>query len=197
MDADRLALLTAACASTAEERAARRAGFRTALVGLGVSRGVPAGRLVSFGVAGGLDGLAVGTVIDATRIVDEDGAVVWAGPGLGVEGSRPGTIVAARRIVDDPIERRQLHERTGADAVDLESGVLAATGRLDGCVRAISDSPRAPLGPIGLVLTPAGRVRAAGLFALARQPMAAARALVNIRRALRALSSARAEGESA
>ena len=83
MDADRVA----ACATAAEARAARKAGFRTtAVVGIGASRGVPAGRIVSFGVAGGLDGLEVGTLIDATRIVAEDGTVLLEGKGLGLSG---------------------------------------------------------------------------------------------------------------
>ena len=61
--------LTFACAMTVEERIARRLG-RTALVGLGASRGVPEGRLVSFGIAGALAAdLPIGTVIDATRVV--------------------------------------------------------------------------------------------------------------------------------
>jgi hypothetical protein len=186
----------AACATTAEERAARRAGFRTARVGLAVRRGVPAGRLVSFGVAGGLDGLEVGTVVDATRIVDEQGAVLWEGAGLGVTGARPGTILAATRIVDEPEERRRLHERTGADAVDMESGVLAVTGRLEGVVRASSDTPERTLGPLAEAVTPAGRPRPAKLaVALARRPAATARALGDIRIALRALASAvRPEG---
>ena len=184
MDLDRL---TFACATGPEERAARRAGHRTARIGVCVRRGAPAGELVSFGVAGAMNGSPVGTVIDATRVVDEQGATLWEGPGLGV--GRPGTILAMSRLVDDPAELRRLHERTGADAVDMESGVLAATGRLRGCVRAISDTPREPLGPLGQVVTPDGRFRPAGLVALARHPAAAARALGNIRRALRALSS--------
>ena len=52
MDADGL---TFACAMTVEERIARRLG-RTAVVGLGASKGVPEGRLVSFGIAGALSG---------------------------------------------------------------------------------------------------------------------------------------------
>jgi len=64
VDADRL---TFACATAPEERAARRAGYRTARVGVCVRRGVPAGELVSFGVAGGLNGIEVGAVLDATR----------------------------------------------------------------------------------------------------------------------------------
>jgi hypothetical protein len=162
------------------------------VVGLGVSRGVPAGRLVSFGVAGGLDGLEVGTVIDATRIVDEQGAVLWEGPGLGISGARPGTVVAARRIVDDPSERLRLRERTGGDAVDLESGLLAATGRLDGCVRAVSDTPRRTLVALADAVSPSGRPRLSGLAkAMLREPKATIRALGDVRRALKALAGAR------
>jgi adenosylhomocysteine nucleosidase len=192
LDADRVA----ACATTAEERAARRAGYRTARVGLCARRGVPAGRLISFGVAGGLDGLAVGTVIDATRVVDEQGNVLWEGEGLGVPGARPGTILAAGDVVDDPDERRRLHELTGADAVDMESGVLAATGRLEGCLRAISDTSERPLGGLAEAVTPGGRPRLRGLAkALALAPKDTARALGDIRTALRALASAsRPEG---
>jgi hypothetical protein len=182
--------LTFACATRPEQRAARRAGYRSARVGVCVRRGAPPGELVSFGVAGGLNGSPIGTVIDATRIVDEHGETLWSGPGLGI--GRPGTILATTRLVDDPGELARLHDVTGADAVDMESGVLAATGRLRGCIRAISDSPSAPLGPVTLLVTPDGRFRPAGLFALARRPAAAARALGNIRTALRALSSASA-----
>ena len=194
MDADRVtsgrppAAPIAACASSAEARAARRAGFRTVLVGIGATRGVPEGRLVSFGVAGGLDGLDVGSVIDATRIVAEDGTVLWEGPGLGIAGARQGTILALDRIADTPEERRRLHERTGADAVDMESGVLAATGRLDGCVRAVSDTPERSLGPLAHAVTPSGRPRPAGLAgAFVREPRATVRALMDVRRALHAL----------
>ena len=188
MDADRVA----ACATTAEERAAKRAGFRTARVGVCARRGVPAGDLVSFGVAGGLNGLEIGTVLDATRIVDEEGRVLWEGEGLGVAGARPGTILASDRIVEDPAERRRLHELTGADAVDMESGVLAATGRLRGCVRAVSDTPERPLGPLADAITPDGRPRPIGfLKALVLEPAATLRALGDIRRALAALAKVR------
>ena len=187
MDADGL---IAACATGTEERAARRAGYRTARVGIRASRGVPAGELVSFGVAGGLNGAPIGTVIDATRVVDESGTVLWEGTGLGL--GRPGTILAIDRLVDDPAELRRLHEETGANAVDMESGVLAATGRLRGCVRAISDTPEEPLGPLGQAVTPDGRPRYLGfLKALVSHPAGTTRALRNIRRALKALEGAR------
>jgi adenosylhomocysteine nucleosidase len=188
LDADRVA----ACATAAEARAARKAGFRTtAVVGIGASRGVPAGRIVSFGVAGGLDGLEIGTLIDATRIVAEDGTVLWEGQGLGLSGARRGTILAIDRIADDPAERARLRAATGADAVDMESGILAATGRLDGCVRAISDTPSRTLGPLAQAVSPSGRPRPLGLAkALLREPSATARALGDVRRALRRLGDA-------
>jgi hypothetical protein len=192
LDSDRL---IAACATSSEERAARKAGWQTARVGVCVRRGVPAGELVSFGVAGGLNGLDVGTVLDATRVVDKSGNTLWEGPGLGI--GTPATIVASSTLLDDPAELRRLREQTGADAVDMESGILAATGRLRGVVRAISDTPAEPLGPVGRMVTADGSFRPAGLLALARQPAAAARALANIRSALRALASASAEGGSA
>ena len=44
--------LVLACATTAEARAARRAGLRTALVGLRGVNGVPDGDVVSYGLAG-------------------------------------------------------------------------------------------------------------------------------------------------
>jgi adenosylhomocysteine nucleosidase len=186
MDADGL---TFACATSPEERAARRAGFHTARIGVCARRGVPAGDLVSFGVAGGLNGIEIGALLDATRVVDEQGGVLWEGSGLGVPGARPGTILATSRLIEDPAERRRLHELTGADAVDMESGVLAATGRLRGCVRAVSDTPERPLGPLAAAVTPEGRPRPLGfLKALAREPRATLRALSDIRTALKALA---------
>ena len=80
-------------------------------------------------------------MIDATRVVDEHGAVLWEGDGLGVSGARRGR---SSRWTGSSTTRRaaRLRAATGADAVDMESGVLAATGRLRGCIRAISDTPR-------------------------------------------------------
>ena len=185
MDADGL---TFACAMTVEERIARRLG-RTAVVGLGASKGVPEGRLVSFGIAGALSGeLAVGTVIDATRIVDESGAVLWEGGPLGASPARTGTILGASRIVDDPAERARLHAATGADAVDMESGALARSGRLVGCLRAISDTPTRRLGGVAQGATPDGEVDVVGfLRGFVREPAVTVRAARGARRALRSL----------
>ena len=178
-----------AVATTAEERAARRAGARTALIGLRAANGIPDGRLVSFGLAGALhDGLSCGELIDATRVVDTDGAVLWEGPQLGVSGGRTGTILAMDAVVDDPVERRRLHERTGADAADMESGALARTGRLAGVVRAISDTPARGLSGIEGAVGPDGRTDWGGLaLAFARAPRGVARAAADARRALKRL----------
>src|SRR4029450_12793906 len=102
--------------------------------------------------------LPVATVIAATRVVDESGAVLWEGAPLGATSARTGTILGASRIVDDPAERARLHAQTGAEAVDMESGPLARSGRLVGCLRAVSDTPSRRLGGGGRGGTPAGRV---------------------------------------
>src|SRR6266700_36093 len=131
---------------------------------MGARRELPAGPVVSFGLAGGLhDGLACGDVLDATKVVDEQGQVLWEGVGLGVTGARPATILAVKAIVDDPAERRRLHEQTGADAADMESGPLARTGCLTGCLRAVSDTPSRTLGPLANVLDGDGHLRPAGI----------------------------------
>jgi nucleoside phosphorylase len=89
--------------------------------------------------------------------------------------------------VDDPAERRRLHDATGADAVDMESGALARAGRLSGVVRAVSDTPAQTLGPLGRALDANGRIRPRALVDAAASPVATARALRGIRQGLRAL----------
>ena len=179
-----------ACAMTVEERIARRLG-PTVRVGLGVSKGVPEGRLVSFGIAGALrDDLPIGTVIDATRVVDESGAVLWEGAPIGVAPARNGTILGAARIVDDPAERARLHASTGADAVDMESATLARSGGLAGCIRAISDTPSRKLGGLAQAAKPTGEIDYGGLLlGFLHAPVATLRAAAGARRALKALEA--------
>ena len=177
---------------TVEERIARRLG-PTVRVGLGVANGLPEGkgRLVSFGIAGALrDDLPIGTVIDATRVVDESGGVLWEGAALGVAPARSGTILGADRIVDDPDERARLHASTGADAVDMESATLARTGRLGGCIRAISDTPSRQLGGLAQCAKANGEVDYGGLLlGFVHAPVETARAAAGARRALKALEA--------
>jgi len=180
--------LTFACATATEARAARRLGARTATVGVKARHGIPDGSLVSFGFSGALhDGLACGDVLDATRVVDPDGNVLWEGGPLGVRGARDATILAADVLIDDPAERRRLAERTGADAVDMESGPLARSGRLVGCLRAVSDTPSRTLGPLARTLTPEGRLAPSGVAAALVSPRRTARALADLRLAVRRL----------
>jgi hypothetical protein len=190
LDADGLRL-TYACAMAVEEKVARRLG-PTVRLGLGAVNGIPGqGRLVSFGIAGALrDDLEVGTVIDATRVVDEAGEVLWEGEPLGVASGRPGTILGADRIIDLPEERARVRVSSGADAVDMESGPLARTGRLAGCIRAISDTPDRGLGALAAGAKLNGDTDYAGLLrGFVGSPRETARAARDARRALKALEA--------
>jgi hypothetical protein len=181
-----------ACATTAELRAARRARARSVLVGIAARKGLPGGGpLVSFGLAGGLaPDVACGDAVDATRVVDATGAVLWEGAPLGVPGARTGTILAVDAILDDPAERRRLHEATGALAADMESGALARAGLLAGCLRVVSDTPERPLAALADAVTPDGRTSVAGLVrAFAASPRATVRAASDGTRALRVLAA--------
>jgi len=187
VDADRL---TFACALPAERRAAKKLG-RTMLVGMACAHGVPEQDVVSFGIAGSLrDDLPVGTVIDATRVVDESGSVLWEGRPLGVRGAREGTILGAAAIIDDPAERARLRASTGADAVDMESGVYARAGHLAGCVRAVSDTPGRQLGQLVHAFRADGSVAPLGLArAFLTSPRDSFRAARDVRTALNALGN--------
>ena len=185
MDADRL---TYACATTAEERVARRLGLTAARIGVRGAAGLPEGSLVSFGVAGALhEGLRVGDVLDATRVVDVAGATLWEGAGLGVRGARGGTVLASDVLVHDPAERRRLFESSGADAVDMESGMLARSGRLEGVVRAISDGVDSDVEGVDSTVRPDGRTDVVGLLRWVATKRG--RAVHAMRDALRALDA--------
>ena len=100
-------------------------------------------------------------------------------------------LLAADELVDEPWERYRLHDRTGADAVDLESGVLARSGRLRGVLRAVGDTPERRLHGLCDAVTPAGRYDWLGMAkAFARSPRGFARAAADGKRALDALAAA-------
>jgi nucleoside phosphorylase len=184
--------LTFVVATTAEERVARRVGFTTVRVGVGVASGIPEGRrLVSFGVAGSLGELQVGDVLDATRVVDETGATLWEGPGLGARGARPGVLLGGATLVHDAAERDRLRAASGADAVDLESGTLARSGRLAGVVRAISDDASSAVEGFDTTVHADGRTNLLGLLRwVATQRADAVRSIRGALRALKALEEA-------
>ena len=188
MDADGL---TYCCATSAEERLARRVGVPAARVGVCVANGVPEGRLVSFGLAGALGDLRVGDVLDATRVVDETGVTLWEGPGLGVRGARNGVVLGGDVLVHDAAERDRLRAASGADAVDMESGVLARSGRLAGVVRAISDDAGSVIAGVDATVHADGRTAVLGLFRwIATRRLDAFRSMRDALRALRALEEA-------
>jgi hypothetical protein len=188
LDADGL---TFACATSAEERVARKAGLDAVRVGIGVANGVPEGRLVSFGVAGSLGALQVGEVLDATRVVDETGAILWEGPGLGVRGARAGVLLGGAVLVHEAVERDRLRAVSGADAVDMESGTLARSGRLAGVVRAISDDASSSVEGLDTTVHADGRTNVVGLLRwIAAQRADALRSIRGALRALKALEEA-------
>jgi hypothetical protein len=187
--------LTLACALEVEERVARKAGAHAALIGLGVTRPLPEGSLVSFGFAGGLvPELERGTLLTATRIVSDTGERLWEGEPIEVDGATPAVICSTDRVIDQPEERRRLAERTGAVAVDMESGKLAATGRLAGIVRAVSDSPQRPLGGLSTAVRADGSTDWMVIArAIVREPVTTGRALVGAQRARASLQRAAEE----
>jgi hypothetical protein len=180
--------LTFAVATTAEERVAKRLGLNTVRVGVCVANGAPEGRLVSFGLAGALGDLQVGDVLDATRVVDETGTTLWEGPGLGVHGARSGVVLGGDALVHDSAERARLRKASGADAVDMESGVLARTGRLSGVLRAISDDAGSAIEGVDTTVHADGRTNVAGLLRwVATRRGGAVRSMRDALRALHAL----------
>jgi adenosylhomocysteine nucleosidase len=184
--------LTFAVATTAEERVAKRAGLRTVRVGLRAANGVPDGRVVSFGLAGALDdALRIGDVIDATRVVDPTGATLWEGAGLGVGGAKRCVVLASEQLVHDAGERRRLRDASGADAVDMESGVLARSGRLAGVLRVVSDDTTSAVEGVDETIKTDGRTDVAGLLRwVARRRGDAIRSMKDAVIALNALQKA-------
>lgn len=182
------------CALAVEERAASRAGARVARVGPAASLPLPDGPIVGFGLAGALvDDVAPGTLLTANRIVAEDGRVLWQGDPLLVPEAEPAVLCSAGRVVDDPGVRAALAARTGAIAVDLESFALAASGRLVGVVRAVSDAPARPVGRLAYAAKPDGRVAWGSVVAaFAREPRTAIRTARGARVGLAALEPAAA-----
>ena len=132
-------------------------------------------------------------LVSARRIVDEAGRTLWEGEPLAVPGARAVVLCGARDVVDEPAEREALAARSGADAVDMESARLAASGRLLGAVKAVSDTSTRRLGRLAAAATPDGgldwRVVAT---AFATEPRAALRAALAVRRGLSSLERAAA-----
>jgi adenosylhomocysteine nucleosidase len=138
--------------------------------------------IVSAGFCGGLqEGLKVGDVLVATAVADTAGQhwpTTWPG-NLCPEKARlhllRGELLTVPRLLTHRTEKRDLGNRHGATAVDMEGAVVAArcagAGVPFGCVRAVSDDVHTSLSPRLASLVAAGRVSAPRLLAtLVRAP---------------------------
>jgi adenosylhomocysteine nucleosidase len=111
--------------------------------------------VVSFGVAGGLDPrLSAGDLVLADRVIFPDGSsvgtdrtwvqAVWARLRYPSTNVFVGPIAGTDHLIATVAEKRQLAERSGALAGDMESGAAAAVAAAAGLpllvVRAVSDS---------------------------------------------------------
>lgn len=101
--------------------------------------------LVSFGLAGGLaPGLAPGTPVVAVHVVGD--ATTWRLDAATVAdelGARRGALYTATAPLFTPSEKDAAAARTGARAVDMESGHVVATARRHGLpalvIRVVAD----------------------------------------------------------
>jgi adenosylhomocysteine nucleosidase len=203
----------------AEARIARSAGFAARASGADAMRAAllaerliaeGATALVSFGLAGALaPGLASGTILLPRRVLSETDDTFAADTAWHVQtfdalrvrgiGAIEDDLFGAARIVASPNEKSALHGRTGASAVDLESGAAAAAARRAGrpflALRAVADPADFALPPAALVgVDAAGRTALLPvLLSILRRPGQVAdlvRLARHTRRALDALARA-------
>lgn len=146
------------------------------------------GGLISFGVAGGLSpDLKPGTCVIGSSIIDEDDVQAtdarWAQRLTRlIPGSMPGAIVGVREPIAHADAKRELHTRTGAIAVDMESHVVARAAAAHGV----------PLAAIRVVVDPVERTIPRSALAGARadgtiDPLAVMRSLLRYPRDLAGL----------
>jgi adenosylhomocysteine nucleosidase len=166
----------------AEARIARRSGLPVGgLSDAARLLAAGAGGLVSFGIAGGLaPGIAPGTLVIATEVIAEDGQR-WAAldcrdGNTALVAAIHAPVAGASRIVATAGDKKALHLRTGAVAVDMESAAVARLCGVAGAgfavIRAIADSAERDLPPAALIgLGPDGRVNLRAVMAsILRQP---------------------------
>ena len=138
----------------AEARIARRLGWRVAIGGGTGSGALVAAQklidegseaLVSFGLAGGLDPVLRPGVLVVPAAVIVDGERYPTDPELSrmLGGVTMHALVGADEVVASVADKRRLHCRTAAAAVDLESGPIARVATAHGVpfavLRAICD----------------------------------------------------------
>jgi hypothetical protein len=136
-------------------------------------------------------GLAPGTLLTASRVVNAEGEILWEGEPLDVPGARAAIFCDIGLVVDDPAERAEVAAQTGAEAVDMESAAIASSGRLVGVVRAVIDTPDERVGRLAFAVQPDGRPDWPAIVrALALEPVTSLRVALRARRAFRTLRTA-------
>jgi hopanoid-associated phosphorylase len=165
-----------------------------------------AGGIISFGIAGGLAPdlvagdwvIAAGVRSDRARLATDHG---WTRRLLAaLPGAVHADIVGVDAPVADPLEKRRMHARTGAAAVDMESHIAARIAAAHGlpfaACRVVIDPAHRRLPPaalVGLRLDGTPDVGAV-LGSLARQPAqlaALTRMALDLRAARKALRRGR------
>jgi len=148
-----------------------------------VDRGATA--LVSWGMAGGLDpSIDAGTVVLPELLIGADGSRIGVDPGwhgrvLAKIKDRVGVSTSVLLDVDRPIstvrEKRELHRRTGAGAVDMESAAVASVSNHAGipfvAVRVVVDAAATalPEGALGM-FDEGGRLKRSSLVRIVLRP---------------------------
>lgn len=165
--------------------------------------GVPL--LVSFGIAGGVDpGLRPGDLVVANQVITASGAFPALSDCAPALNARVGSVYGDTELMPDASHKCALRAWTGALAVDMESGAVAAVAAELGipCVviRAVADTADQGLPPAALLpLDTAGRPRLPAVLAsvlwqpaqiprligVARETQAAMRTLEQVVRVLR------------
>ena len=165
--------------------------------------------IISFGVAGGLspdlepgDCIVASTIIDYPTLRPTD--PLWSDKLLQmIPDARHGPIMGANAVVADPADKRKLHAKTGAIAVDMESHLVARLAASHGlsfaAVRVVIDPADRAVPPAALLaMAPDGGTdmssmiweilarpsQLASLLRIAVDAYAARAALVRLRRAL-------------
>ena len=180
-----------------EERAVRRAAPNARIVsiriGAAAGRNLPQhldGPLILLGLCGALGSLAVGTVVVCESVTDDVGMCVLSKvPVLKVQRVRA---VTTPNIVTKASAKRALAFRSGADVVEMEgthvARALVRRGLSCAMVRVVSDGSDTDLPPLEGAFDGDGNIRPAAVaIALASDPIAAARFVSEVRRALRSL----------
>lgn len=113
-------------------------------------------RILSFGVAGGLDpALPSGALLLASALMAPEGPytpdAAWTAQLAAATGARPMVLAGCDTLIASAAEKAALRARTGAAAVDMESAVVArycaSLGMPFAVLRAVGDTAHEALPP--------------------------------------------------